>query len=598
MPLRNRVNLGFGGAFVVLLFFGIFSYYYSSHISELWDWVGHTNHVLLELKNTLTDMQSAENGVQRYLQTGDQERLEQYHRSQQAMWGRVAVLKQLLQDNPRQQAALDEMEPLLEARFENLRRKADLLDDSGNRHQPAPAMIELQTAGGKLMDEIKTAITKLESEELALLRARDTASRRAWNIAGAMALIASVAGICIVLASAIITNRQILYRNAVEAELRQQNRISEAILQGLSDGVVVADTTGKFTVFNPAAEKMLGQGPSPEPSFKWQEHYGVFHPDKVTPMQTDDLPLIRCIKGENVDDDVQFIRSKGRPDGAFLSVSARPLRGDDGSILGGVVAIRDITEKLQADEATRQLNAELARRNLELATANADLESFSYSVSHDLRTPVRSMISFSRILLEDHGTQLGEEGRKFAGRIVAAAERMGKLIDGLLELSRLTRQQLQREQVDLSKMAQEIAAQLQQEEPQRQVDFNIAGGANAEGDTNLLYALMSNLFANAWKFTLKRPDARIEFGKMLLEGQAVYFVKDNGAGFDMKYSEKLFGAFQRLHSETEFKGTGVGLATVQRIIRRHGGKIWADAKPEQGATFYFTLKNNSKEAAV
>ena len=237
----------------------------------------------------------------------------------------------------------------------------------------------------------------------------------------------------------------------------------------------------------------------------------------------------------------------------------------------------------------RESISKLESQATELNSVNRELETFSYAVSHDLRAPLRTMASYAQILLEDYGKQLDEKGRQHLTRIVDSAHRMAQLIEGLLSLSRFSRQEPTRSSVDLSQMARTIIQEIQSAKPDRQVSILIAENVMAQGDQQLLHVVMTNLLTNAWKFTAKKADASIEFGMTTTDGKSVYFVKDNGAGFDMKFVDKLFGAFQRLHSTAQFEGTGVGLATVKRIIERHEGQIWAEAQIDQGATFYFTL---------
>jgi light-regulated signal transduction histidine kinase (bacteriophytochrome) len=250
----------------------------------------------------------------------------------------------------------------------------------------------------------------------------------------------------------------------------------------------------------------------------------------------------------------------------------------------------EVIERQQAEQRAQDLNQGLQQAIIELKAVNKELESFSYSVSHDLRAPLRSIDGFSQALLEDCLDQLDAAGQDYLRRIRAATQRMGQLIDDLLTLSRVTRSDLRKESVDLSRLASRICTHLQQVYPERQVEFEIEPNLFARGDARLLQVVLDNLLNNAWKFTARQTQAKIEFGTMTQEnGIPVYFVRDNGVGFDMVFVDKLFKPFQRLHRMEEFPGNGIGLATVQRIIHRHGGQAWAEGDLNQGATFYFTL---------
>jgi len=250
------------------------------------------------------------------------------------------------------------------------------------------------------------------------------------------------------------------------------------------------------------------------------------------------------------------------------------------------------------DAMTHSLQAQFARierSNQELAALNQEIEAFSYSVSHDLRTPLRSMDGFSLALLEDYGDKLDDDAKDSLQRIRSASQRMGRLIDELLGLSRVTRAELRLQPVDLSEIAHEIADALGQDEPGRAVEWDIEDGLQVYADKALMQIVMQNLLQNAWKFTGKTAKPVIRVGATEAGGQKEYFVSDNGVGFDMAYADRLFGAFQRLHHESEFAGTGIGLAIVQRIFRRHEGRIRAQARPNLGATFFFRLKEQDHE---
>jgi signal transduction histidine kinase len=290
-----------------------------------------------------------------------------------------------------------------------------------------------------------------------------------------------------------------------------------------------------------------------------------------------------------VEVDLAAVRARGlRLSGAPLySASGRfcgyagvaTLLTDGTASAGGAAALQARIRQLEADNLTRTQRHEMAVR---------ELESFAYSVSHDLRAPLRVIDGFAQIVLEDYGERLDALGREHVKRIVAAAGRMNSMIDTLLSMSRMTGRELRFERVDLSETARQLAEELKAAEPDRKVEVAVEPGLSVEGDRTLLRLVLQNLLGNAFKFSAKNREARIEFGRRA-DGDRAFYVRDNGAGFDMRFADRLFGVFQRLHSQSEFAGTGVGLATVQRIVRRHSGRIWAESQPGKGATFFFTM---------
>jgi len=298
-------------------------------------------------------------------------------------------------------------------------------------------------------------------------------------------------------------------------------------------------------------------------------------------------------------DQLLDVRVNGKPH--RFALSGTPLQSAAAGFGGYVGVAREVTATLATMRAPNQEQAELitrlqadaAERSRQFEFAVKDLDSFAHSVSHDLRAPLRVVDGFANIVLEDYGKRLDDLGREHVRRIIAAGSRMNSMIDTLLEMSRTTSRELERERVDLSQLArglfEELAAQRDVREGPRNVAVVIADGLVVEGDHTLLRLVLQNLLSNAEKFTGRTPAARIEFGAVDTQGRRAFFVRDNGAGFDMRFADKIFGLFQRFHSQNEFPGTGVGLATVQRIVRKHGGRIWAESEPGKGATFYFTL---------
>jgi PAS domain S-box-containing protein len=279
-------------------------------------------------------------------------------------------------------------------------------------------------------------------------------------------------------------------------------------------------------------------------------------------------------------------------EGRWLHFVTVKMKDVNGTTIGAIETLNDITDRKVAEqqlqEAYNELDERVKARTRDLEAANRELESFAYSVSHDLRQPLRAIDGFSQALLEEYDDKLDEEGREYLSRLRAGSQRMGLLIDNILRLSRLSREEMHYQDVDLSAIAAEIAGELQAAEPDRRGDFVITPGLSAHGDPALLRIALQNLLANAWKFTSQKEHARIEFGTREVEGERAFHVSDNGAGFDMAYGDKLFGVFQRLHGAKEFPGTGIGLAIVQRVIHRHGGRVWAEAEVGRGASFYFT----------
>lgn len=404
--------------------------------------------------------------------------------------------------------------------------------------------------------------------------------------------------VALILWNASLLERADRVRQEIQTELNRSEEGKATILDTSLDAIITMDHSGRVLQFNPAAQKIFGYAEAEvvgqemgqliiPPSLREQHRRGL-----ASYLATGEGPVL----GKRIE--MTAMRADGTEFPVELSITLNA--GGGLPVFTGFV--RDITERKRAEEELNRLNEELeqrvAKRTVELEAANKELEAFSYSVSHDLRAPLRSIDGFSQALMEDYGDLLPHEGRDFLQRIRNASQRMAKLIDDLLNLARVTRAPMRSIPVDLSQLARGIAVEHQRSQPERRVNFKIARNLKARGDPNLLQDVLENLLDNAWKFTAKREHAEIEFGSKSENGEIIYFIRDNGAGFDMAYVGKLFGAFQRLHDMAEYSGTGVGLATVQRIIGRHGGRIWAEGAVDQGATFYFTLPAQDRTRPV
>lgn len=380
-------------------------------------------------------------------------------------------------------------------------------------------------------------------------------------------------------------------RKRAEEKLRRSQEQLAGMIGSAMDAIITVDEDHRIVLFNAAAEKMflypaeeaIGQALDrfiPE-RFRTAHKEQVQNPGK-TQVSRDSMGMMGALCAL-------------RADGQEFPIEASTSQIEsDGQKLFTFI-LRDITERNHAEEEVRRLNEELehrvADRTAQLQAANKELEAFSYSVSHDLRAPLRHINGFSQALLEDYADKLDETGKSYLQELRGASQEMAQLIDDVLQLARVTRSEMRRAVINLSELAHSIATEMEKEDAGRTVAVDIEEGLTTRGDKRLLRIMLGNLMENAWKFTSKRERAEIRFGQTHKGSELVYFVRDNGAGFDMTFADKLFGAFQRLHTADEFEGTGIGLATVQRIVNRHGGRVWADGTVGKGATFYFTLPN-------
>ena len=535
--------------------------------------VAHTRQVLEKLGGISTRLSEMESAARSFAISSKQSQLAPLYAGLKAVPDEVDDLKTLLRDDLDALRVVTNIEPAITRRVKSMREMVELSNRNLQRKL---------TDEGSTLEEIQTVFSglgKIQREQLA--REETEATARAEQLT-MLSLAGGVVAAVLVLAFGVWGLRALNSLGKTEEKLNR-------LLGSMPDALVLVNADGKILSSNPHTAKLFGyterelQGQSlallvPERVRLSQRHYyeGFFQHRNGGVHETS-LELWGLHK-----DGREFP----------IEISTKPLVTEKGLLVTS--AIRDITERKRVEKQVFELNKELRERAAELETANKELEAFSYSVSHDLRSPLQNIDSFSQILIEDYSSRLNAEGRDYIERMRGSCQHMGEIIDALLALSNMARHELVLERVDLSTLARAVASELRQKDPERKVDWAIAEGLTANGDARLLRVVLENLFGNAWKFTANRPRARIEFGALpQSNGARAYFVRDDGAGFDMARAGQLFAPFKRLHAQAQFRGTGIGLATVQRAIRRHKGKIWAEGAVEQGATFCFTLTDDT-----
>ncbi len=537
--------------------------------------VAHTREVLEKLGELSTSLSEVESAARSFAISGKQSHLDPFYTSAKAVPDEVEDLKVMLRSDPGVLAAVREIEPVIAKHVKAMREMVDL----GNKNLfRGSGQRKLTDQGNTLMEEIRTAFSALEKTLRARLAEQHTAVTVKAEEAAVIGLVGSVLAGVLVLAFGACGLRILNGRARAEGKL-------DHLLSSMPDAVVIVNAEGKILRSNAQAGRLFGyterelQG----------ESMALLVPERLRQSQRQYYASFFLQRGGRVSESALELSGLHKDGREFpIEISTKPLVSENGLLVTS--AIRDITERKLVERQISELNRELKDRAAELETANKELEAFSYSVSHDLRSPLQNIDSFGQILLEEYANRLDGDGRDYVQRLRASCQHMEEIIDALLALSNMSRHELVLDRVDLSTLAKAVSAQLQQKDPDRLVDWVIAEGLTVQGDARLLRVVLENLLGNAWKFTSKQPRARIEFGALpQCNGARTYFVRDDGAGFDMTRAANLFAPFKRLHDQSQFRGTGIGLATVQRVIQRHRGKIWAEGAVNRGATFCFTL---------
>jgi PAS domain S-box-containing protein len=602
--LKSVVPLGLAVSLFLLGAIAWLSYRTSAEQTDTAEWVTHTHIVLERLEGLLADVVKAESARRGFVLAKDKQFLEQFSGARSAIQKAEGELRTLTADNATQQKRIDALEPLIEARIR-------LLEESNERLQAGDANLRLEAvvsiAGGAATKQIEALITEMENAEKELLVQRNAAARTSAERAKIILFSGTLVSFVILLGVFTLLNREVAERTRAEEKLLAlaaslEHRVAErtsaleaqartlqdqaSLLDLAHDSIFVRDMTSAVQFWNRGAEETYG--------WTKEEALGKITHTLFQTQFPEPLAKIEAELFERGHWEGELIHT--RRDGSRIVVASRwaQLREADGTPSKVLEINRDITERQRAEQEIRSLNQTLEKRVAERTAAleetNKELEAFTYSVSHDLRAPLRHVDGFSRLLLEEHGQQLSPEGKRLLDRVRQGTQHMGELVDDLLNLSRVSRREVNPLVTDLNTIVEEVITELKPTFQDRQVEFRLDRLPFAQCDPGLIRQVFANLLSNAVKFTRPRESAVIEVGQTRHNGHSAVFVRDNGVGFSMKYADKLFGVFQRLHRVEDFEGTGVGLATVQRIIQKHGGRIWVDAEIDKGATFYFTLE--------
>jgi signal transduction histidine kinase/CHASE3 domain sensor protein len=644
--IEKTMGVGFGLAFLVLLAIGLLQYATTKELVEAGRRVAHTDEVLTGIQTVLADVKDAESWLRGYAATGDQMFLAPCRAAITRTPNQLRQLRQLTLDNPRQQRRLDILEPLVGRRYHHLERVIELRAVEG---VPAASDFMKQGEGLRLTNDIERIAADMEKEERDLLAQRTAAVEASKRRTDTAILVGTLFAIGFILASARLVHHDMVQLREADKELLRVNRALKALTEcdevmvratGESDLLervcrLLVEVGGYRLVWVGYAERDEAKSVRPVAHAGFEEGYlatlNLTWADEERgrgPTGTAIRTGQPCVaRNYREDPKVALWRAEATRRG-YASSIALPLIAD-GQALGaltlysqsvdafdgkevslledlatdltfGIQSLRARAERQRAEEEIRSLNENLERRvaerTAELEATNKELEAFTYSVSHDLRAPLRHIDGFSRLLQEEYSSKLDDTARHYLERIRTGTLNMGRLIDDLLSLSRIGRREPTPKLTGLGSLVKEVVKELESETIGRRIEWKVGGLPFVECDPALMKLVFQNLLSNALKFTRSREVAVIEVGQTVVKGQPAIFVRDNGVGFSMKHADKLFGVFQRLHREADFEGTGVGLATVQRIIHKHSGQTWAEGEIDKGATFFFTLPGTENHA--
>jgi PAS domain S-box-containing protein len=596
--LDALATAGFAIGIVLMVVAAAVAFNFTKLMLETTNWVSHRQDVLREIAEATTDMAALASDQRAYLIVGDEHLLKDRQQTKALLHRSLGAIRRLTADNPNQQRRLDQLEPLIAQRME---WEEQLI--AAYRQQGFSAAQQMIASGHglRLSGEIVRFLKETQGEEYGLLTKDRQQAETASIAAFSLLPLGVFLSLAILTVGVFFLNARVSEQTQADKAMRQSEAQLHTIVENLDEGVVVSDLDGRLLHWNRAALKLHGYSDSDQDRRRFTELIDTFELSTKDGalVSVEEWPLARILRGEKVQDLELRVQRIGCDWQRIFHYGGTLVHDATNQPLMAIVTVGDITERKHAEEEVRQLNAELeervGQRTAELEAANKELEAFSYSVSHDLRAPLRHVAGFVELLREDAAPSLSEKSVRYLATISQSAKRMGDLIDDLLAFSRVGRSEMQKNDVNLDELLQQTLSEFQIGTNGREITWDVCPLPTVRADRSMLRQVLVNLISNAVKFTGKRTRAEIGVGCASTETkEIVIFVRDNGVGFDPKYTEKLFGVFQRLHSSDEFEGTGIGLANVQRIIHRHGGRVWAEGAVDKGATFYFSIPKQTE----
>lgn len=547
-------------------------------------WVKHTYQVMHSLETLLSYLKDAESSRRGFLLTQDRIYIEQYRQLLPEIRHEYERLLKLTLDNEYQQQKIEILKPLISKKLKSLDDSIRLLEmEPSNSNQ----QVLLTEEGKVLMNQIRKQVAEMNARERILLQQRASDAKKSARQTKFAFAMANIIALALVALASFIIHMDIVERRRYENALRKSEYRMQSILDNSTAVIYIKNIEGRYLLVNHWFEKLF--------ALKREDIIGktdheIFPKEFADEFRKNDQKVIKTRTPLHLEEMAPHPHGQA----TFISIKF-PLVEDGGKIYAICGISTDITERKKSEDAIRQLNESLQQQAVQLEAANQELEAFSYSVSHDLRAPLRAIDGFSELLIHEYNEKLDAEAQRLLDVIRVNTKQMGHLIDDLLTFSRLSRKAIDKRSIQMTEIARSVIDDINIRQGERAASVTIKDLPPAEGDPALIRQVFGNLISNAMKFSKNQPDSVVEIGSFPQDSENVYYVKDNGVGFNMDYAHKLFRVFERLHRAEEFPGTGVGLAIVERIVRRHGGKVWAEGRPNQGATFYFSLPFSNSE---